>query len=174
MVASQHFPRVAGETGSIGRAQADAQDLGGEGHGTDQVDPLADQVVAQLDLEQVVLDLLDPVLDPTQQALVGPREPGQHYRILAVALPVVLIDRTNLAVVGDQHAMAKTRKEAADPRALHADLHHDERAGVLLRQAGHRFPRVDDGGFIEDLPICSKHSNRVLLVTEFDPKGSSG
>jgi hypothetical protein len=66
--------------------------------------------------------------------------------------------------------VAESGEEAADPRALHADLHHDERAGMLLRQAGHRFPRVGDGGFIEDLPVGTEHAHRVLPVAQVDPE----
>jgi hypothetical protein len=123
-------------------AQGMAEALEGEADGVDEIDAGANQGVAQLEAEQVVLGLGGAVLDGMKQGWINPRQTRQHLRVAAVALAFVTGDGVELARVGDQHGGAAPGEEAADPRAVHAGFQRDGGTGKLDEQLGQRRPGV--------------------------------
>ena len=163
-----------GEGIGVWRRQRDAQALEGETHRADDVHPLAHEVVAQLDLQQVALHVLADVLDGRQQFLIAAGHPGKQLGVVPVGLAHVLVNRMDLARIGHQHPVPLLLEEATGPRTVHPDLHRHQRAGITAAQRGEAPAAVGDRLLLEDLSLGVQHAHRMLAGAEVDSDGYDG
>ena len=75
----------------------------------------------------------------------------------------------HLAWVGDNHLVFEPDQEAADPRAVGADLHDHQGIGVFLRKPTQALAVIRDVALVNDLAGRSQsHADRVLRISKVD------
>ena len=148
-----------------------AQALEGEAHGVDQSDPGADERVAQLDAQQVVLRLGGAVLEGMQQGDICAGEAGEHGGIAPVALPLMAGDGVEFAGIGDDNGGPETGEETADPRAVRAGFEGDRCGGIVGEQLRERDAVIGEGTFVDQLAGGIQHAVLMAAVTQIEADG---
>lgn len=78
-----------------------------------------------------------------------------------LALALVMIDGTDLARIGHQHAVTKLLEKPARPRAVHPDFHHNERFRIPPAQRREARARVCDRFLLRPRPWSPTRIRRV-------------
>lgn len=171
VTAFQQGAAAFGEACGVGRGQTDAGTFEGEADAGDDVDALAHEVVAQLDLEEIALGLFGAVLDGVEQLGVYAGEPGDHAGVGPVAFTMVGVDGAQLAGVGDEHLVAEALEEAAGPRGMRADFQGNAGARIFERKPAQAFTMIGDGALVDDGSGGVEDADGVLLVSEVKADG---
>jgi hypothetical protein len=125
-----------------GVAHGMAKALEGEADGVDEVDAGANQGVAQLEAQEIMLGLGGTMLDGMEQRGIHTGQPGEHLGVAPVALAFGAGDGVELARVGDQDGGPVLGEVTADPRTVRAGLQRDGGARELGQQFGQGGPGV--------------------------------
>ena len=119
-----------------------AETLQGEPDRIDEAHAGADERIAQLQAQEIVLGLSGTVLDGMEQRGIHAGETGKHLGIAAVAFAFGAGDGVELARVGDEHSGAEVGEIPAYPRTMGARFQRHGAAGKLREQLRQRRPGV--------------------------------
>ena len=148
-----------------------AETLEGEPDGVDEAHAGADEGVAQLQAQEIVLGLGGTVLDGMEQRGIHAGEAGEHLGIAAVALAFGAGDGVELARVGDEHLRAVFGEEAADPRTVRARFNGHSGAGKIREELRQGRAGVGQRRLTDNLTSGIKDADMMCPITEIQAEG---